>query len=143
MKTTEPPIIVEQLFDVSLDTLWKAITELDHLKMWYFEQIESFKAEEGFEVEFPLHHENRIFTHQWKIVEVIPLQKIKYNWKYKEYAGDSYVTFEIMEADDRVKIILSTEVISDFPDDIPEFKRESGQAGWEYLINNRLREYLS
>ena len=29
-----------------------------------------------------------------------------------------------------------------YPKDIPEFKRESGEAGWDYLINKNLVEFL-
>jgi hypothetical protein len=30
----------------------------------------------------------------------------------------------------------------DFMDGIPEFKRESGLAGWEYFLNKSLKDYL-
>jgi hypothetical protein len=29
-----------------------------------------------------------------------------------------------------------------FPDDIPEFRRDSCIGGWEYLIQKSLKEYL-
>jgi len=29
-----------------------------------------------------------------------------------------------------------------FPDDIPEFKRESGVEGWNYLIKKSLKAFL-
>jgi len=34
-------------------------------------------------------------------------------------------------------------VLEDFPQDIPEFKRESGLAGWTYLILESLQKYLA
>jgi hypothetical protein len=40
------------------------------------------------------------------------------------------------------KLTLSVEVQEDFPESIPEFKRESCIGGWNYFINNRLKEYL-
>jgi len=39
-------------------------------------------------------------------------------------------------------VVLSTEVLEDYPDDIPEFKRESGLGGWNYFIKDRLYNYL-
>jgi hypothetical protein len=38
--------------------------------------------------------------------------------------------------------VLTVEVLEDFPDDIPEFRRESCIGGWNYFINHRLKEYL-
>jgi hypothetical protein len=35
------------------------------------------------------------------------------------------------------------EVVEDFPDDIPEFDRESCQSGWNYLISESLSSYLT
>jgi hypothetical protein len=32
MKITEPPIIVNQLFEQSIETLWKAITEIGQMR---------------------------------------------------------------------------------------------------------------
>jgi len=37
---------------------------------------------------------------------------------------------------------LSTRILEDFPDEIPEFTREGGLAGWTYLIQQSLLEYL-
>jgi hypothetical protein len=33
-------------------------------------------------------------------------------------------------------------VIEKFPEDIPEFTRESGMVGWNYFIRKKLKEYL-
>ena len=35
-----------------------------------------------------------------------------------------------------------TAIIEDFPEDIPEFSRESCNKGWEYFIQNRLKVFL-
>lgn len=142
MKNTSVPIIVEEIFMVSIEKVWGAITELDQMKKWFFKQIESFKAEEGFETQFVVEVEDRKFTHLWKLTEVIPNQKIKYNWRYKEYTGDSFVTFDLSKGPNYVKLRLIAEVVSSFPSDIPEFKRESGIAGWEYFIKKSLKLYL-
>jgi len=72
----------------------------------------------------------------------VPKQKITYNWKYKEYPGDSFVTFQLINDKNCVKLKLTTEVIENFPDDIPEFKRESCIGGWNYYIKERLKEFL-
>jgi uncharacterized protein YndB with AHSA1/START domain len=103
----------------------------------------SFKPEEGFETQFNIRSETRIFLHKWKVTKVIPPKKIKYEWTFEGYTGRSTTLFELFGQDNSTKLILTVEVLEDFPDDIPEFKRESCIGGWNYFINNRLKEYLS
>lgn len=142
MKKTEEPIIVEQTFDASVETVWNAITKLDQMRQWYFENIPAFKPEVGFETQFDVETGERIFPHQWKITEAIPLKSIAYNWKYENYPGDSFVTFEISAENGYTKLKLTHRVTEDFPEDIPEFSRESGIEGWKYFICKRLKEFL-
>jgi uncharacterized protein YndB with AHSA1/START domain len=142
MKATDQPIIVEEFFKVSAETLWKAITELKQMKQWFFENIEAFEPKVGFETRFIVENEGRVFPHLWKITEVEPLKKITYNWKYEGYKGDSFLTFEIIKEEKNTKLKLVHTVSEDFPQDIPEFKRESCVSGWDYFIKQRLKEYL-
>ena len=142
MKSNDNPIIVEQIFDTSMTKVWDAITELEQMKQWFFENIPSFKPELGFETQFVVNSEARKFTHLWKITEVSPIQKITYNWKYEEYQGDSEVTFELSEKDNQTLLRLTHKVIKSFPDDVPEFERKSGIQGWNYFIRMNLKEFL-
>jgi uncharacterized protein YndB with AHSA1/START domain len=143
MKTIEEPICVEHLFDQSIERVWKAITELDEMVLWFFDNIPAFKPIVGFKTEFTVQSEDRIFPHIWEITEVIPQKKIVYNWSYSNYNGDSLVTFELIEHNYQTKLSLTTKVIEDFPDNIPEFKWESCLAGWNYFIKERLVKYLN
>lgn len=56
---------------------------------WYFNNVSGFKPEVGFETEFVVASKERIFTHLWKIIEVVPYKRIAYTWNYKEYEGES------------------------------------------------------
>lgn len=145
MKASEPPVIVSENFSVSKEVLWDVITNLNHMKQWFFEVIPDFKPEVGFSTQFEVGpSEDRQFLHLWKIVEVIPYQKIVYNWKYEKYPGDSYVTFTITSNNpDTTTLTLETTVLEDFPDDVPEFKRESCVEGWNYFIKERLVTYVN
>jgi len=49
MRKNDEPIIVEQTFNRSIDTVWNSVTEIDQMRQWYFENIPSFKPEVGFE----------------------------------------------------------------------------------------------
>lgn len=142
MKKTEAPIIIEQLYNMSIEKVWDAITNVDLMSQWFFENIPSFKAELGFKTQFNVNSNERNFLYIWEVTEVIPLKKIAYNWKYKDYPGDSFVEFELFEQDDGTKLRLTHHVLEDFPDDIAEFKRESGIAGSQYFIKKNLKEFL-
>ena len=142
MKKTDAPVIVEQMFNASIETVWKAVTDIDRMRQWYFENIPSFEPEVGFETQFGVQSEGRHFRHLWTVTEVDPPQKIAYRWRYEEYPGDSIVTFQLSETDDGTRLTLSVRVLDDFPDDIPEFRRESCMEGWRYFIGKRLKAFL-
>ena len=131
MKKSEPPILIEQAFQTSIKTIWAALTDITEMKKWYFDNIPDFQPKVGFKTQFPIHNEGRTFTHLWEVIEVIPNQLITYRWHYKEYAGDSIVTFVLTAIEEQVRLNLTLQILEDFPDDIPEFKRESG--GISYL----------
>ena len=64
MTTQDPPIITTQEFNIPTEKLWEIITTPKLMRSWFFEQIQDFKAEEGFSTTFLIEHENRRFTHQ-------------------------------------------------------------------------------
>lgn len=134
-------IIVSKHFDVSVNRLWKAITEHTQMIQWFFDNIPDFKAEVGFKTAFNVNSGQRDFMHLWEIVEVIPNKKIVYNWRYKDFEGNSYCTFEINQHKNQTELSIIAEGIETFTADIPEFKPESCRAGWEYFIG-RLAQYL-
>lgn len=142
MKTTDAPILVQEIFDIPVEKVWSAITDHKEMIQWYFEDIPDFSSEVGFMTRFAVNSSDRTFTHQWEVIDVIPNQRITYNWNYAEYPGDGDVTFELIKNDHGVLLRLSMTIKDDFPDDIPEFKRESCEAGWNYFIKERLKQYL-
>jgi uncharacterized protein YndB with AHSA1/START domain len=142
MKTTDPPIIIEQLFDNPINEVWKAITVLDQMTQWFFDNIPDFKAELGFKVQFNVKAPSRDFLHLWEVIEVIPNKRIVTNWKYKGFKGNSFVTFELFEFENQTKLILSTQIIEDFDNAIPEFTYKSGIDGWNYFIKECLTAFL-
>ncbi|NNC69431.1 MAG: SRPBCC domain-containing protein [Flavobacteriaceae bacterium] len=142
MQAKPAPIFVEQQFQVSRQELWNAITQKNQMIVWFFENIPDFKPEIGFKTQFVIENEGRQFTHLWEIIEVIPEKKIVYRWKYKEYPGVGTVYFEIEGDEDTAKLTLTNLGLESFPTNIPEFKRESCQSGWNYFINQRLKIYL-
>ncbi|RZS92643.1 SRPBCC family protein [Aquimarina brevivitae] len=144
MQCSDAPVIVEQRFDEQIQNVWLAITSLEHMKQWFFEEIPAFEPVVGFKTAFKIQSEQRVFTHLWEITEVIPLKKITYTWKYQEYPGNSKLTFELFEdTPQTTRLVLTHEVTESFPSEIPEFKRESCVQGWNFFIQEQLKRYLS
>ncbi len=142
MKKNDDPVIVEQSFNTPIEVVWNAITEIDQMRQWYFENIPSFKPEVGFETQFNIKNEDRNFLHLWKVTDVVPLNRITYNWKYEGYPGDSYVGFELFKQHTLTKLRLTHQVQESFPEDIPEFSREMCIAGWTFFIQKSLKKFL-
>jgi len=142
LKKEEAPIVVEQDFDRSASDVWDAITKIGEMRKWFFENIPDFKPEEGFVTRFVVESGNRSFVHLWKVTEVDPQRKVVCNWKYEGLPGDSFVTFEVSGDEKSARLKVTALVQEDFPEDIPEFRRESCLGGWTHFIKDRLKAYL-
>jgi uncharacterized protein YndB with AHSA1/START domain len=136
------PIVVEQTFDVSKETVWEAITQRERMIRWFFADIPDFKPEVGFCTQFNVDAGERNFYHLWTITEVVDGEKIVYDWRYKDYAGQGLVTFEIFARGSGSVLRVTTLGIESFPSDIPEFTRDSCEGGWKYFIQGNLKYYL-
>lgn len=143
MRNDNAPIIIEQKFKVPLNNVWEAITNPEQMKQWYFDNIPDFQPRVGFETNFLVTYKGREFPHQWKITQVIPGKIIESIWTFTGYTGASKVSFELFEQADGTLLRLTATILEPFPENIPEFKRESGVAGWTYFIKQRLNAYLS
>ncbi len=141
MRKNEPPVSVSDTFACSSERLWRALTEPDEMRNWYFEPMHEFKAEIGFATQFAIQNEGRVFTHCWQVVEVEPLKQLSYSWRYAEYPGRAVVHFKL-SGSNPTKLEVTMEVQEDFPDYVPEFARESCQSGWDYLIGESLESFL-
>ena len=135
-------IVVENLLCAPIPQVWEALTEVHEMRQWYFQNIPAFKPEIGFETRFIVTSGERNFTHIWRITEVVPFKKISYTWNFEEYDGENRSNFVLKEKGSKTQLILQSHILKEFPDDIPEFKRESGKTGWEYLIKESLPKFL-
>lgn len=143
MKICDEPIIVEQIFNASIESLWEAITNIELMRKWYFDNITDFKPQIGFKTKFNVESGVRNFIHIWEVTEVQFHKLIKYTWEFEKYSGKSSTTFELSKQNNLTKLKLTVDIIENFEENIPEFKRESCIGGWQYFINNRLNNFLS
>lgn len=136
------PIVVEQTFRAPIAVVWKAITDTDQMRQWFFGAITEFEPELGFRTQFTVRSGDRDYAHLWNVTEVVSERKIAYDWRYGGVPGDSSVTWELSETADGTKLTLTHAGIETFPQDDPVFSRESGQAGWGYFLHDSLKAFL-
>lgn len=142
MQATDKPIVVEQEFIAPVSRLWEAITVPTLMQEWFFQEMEDFKPEVGFETRFQIEFDGKTYPHVWKIIEVEPKKKIVYDWSYENCKGRGLVTWELGETSGGSKLKLTNSIVESFPQDDPAFKRESGEAGWQHLINDELKNFV-
>ena len=140
--TTNNSIVVLQEFHVPSPLLWKYLTQVEHMQKWFFKELKSFETVRGFKTSFTFQYNNKNFTHQWEVKDVLLQEKLCLGWKHKEYPGDSEAIFEISSSPKGSILKLTANILSSFPA-MEEFSRESMQTGWTNLIQTRLKRYVS
>ena len=135
------PFVIERTLNASAEKVWKAITDKDQMKQWYFDLAE-FKPELGFEFSFIGGSEEQKYLHLCKITDVVAGKKLQYSWRYDQYPGNSFVTFELFGEGDKTRLKLTHEGLETFPTDNKDFARESFAAGWTYIIGKSIKEFV-
>ena len=137
------PVILERTFDAPVEAVWRAITDAGQMKQWYFPQLESFKAEVGFETEFDVAEGEKNYRHIWKVVAVEAGKKNAYRWRYGDYPGDSLLTMELFEEGRKTRLKLTHAGLETFlPEQHPELGRENFVKGWTPFLDAALMEFL-
>jgi uncharacterized protein YndB with AHSA1/START domain len=136
-------VIVERVFNAPLPLVWKALTEKELMKQWYFE-LEEFKIEIGFKFQFTGCSSNeKEYVHLCEILEVIPEQKLVHTWSYEGFEGNSIVTFELFpENENQTKLKLTHSGIETFPPSNPDFAIGNFEEGWNAIVHTSLKGFL-
>lgn len=138
----ENTIVIERLLDAPKSAVWRALTDIEELKGWFF-ALEEFKAETGFKFQFFGGHKEGVqYVHLCEITEVIPYSKLTYSWRYEGYAGVSFVNFELTDQAEKTLLRLTHSGLDSFPHDNPHFAIVNFEEGWNQLINNSLTHHL-
>lgn len=135
------PFVIERIFDAPVARVWKAVTDKNDMKQWYFD-LKEFKPEVGFEFQFYGGTEERQYLHLCKVTEVIPGKRITYSWRYDGYAGNSFVTFELFEEGSKTRLKLTHSGLETFPKDNPDMAKKNFAEGWTQIIGTSLKSYL-
>jgi uncharacterized protein YndB with AHSA1/START domain len=140
VKSKNEPLVIERTFNAPAARVWRALTNKDEMKRWYFD-LKEFKAEVGFEFQFTVEHESFKYAHHCKIKEVIPGKKLVHSWRYDGYEGDSQVTFELFAEGNQTRLKLTHEGLESLPK-ISAFARTNFMEGWTQIIGSSLKEFV-
>ncbi len=136
------PFIIERTYKAPVSLVWKAITQKELMKQWYFD-LKEFKAEVGFVFEFTGGPSpEKQYLHRCEIIEVIPEKKLKHSWEYVTYSGKSYVTFELFPEGNSTRLKLTHEGLETFPENNPDFAAKNFAEGWTMIIGKSLMEFV-
>jgi uncharacterized protein YndB with AHSA1/START domain len=133
-------VVLERTFDAPVARVWKALTDVQEMRQWYFD-LKEFRPEVGFEFEFVVEHEGNKYHHLCKITEVSPQKKIAYTWRYKGEVGESLVTIELSPDGNKTRLKLTHTGIETFPK-TPAYARKNFEAGWTAIIGSELKQFL-
>lgn len=135
------PFVIERTYDAPVEKVWKAITDLDQMKKWYFPDMKGFKPVVGAEFTFTGENKGVIYIHLCKVTEVEPLKKLRHSWRYEGQPGNSFVTWELFSSGSKTTVRLTHEGLETFPDS-PDFAKKNFEAGWTEIVGKMLKEFL-
>jgi len=137
---TADAVMVERTMNAPVARVWKALTDVDQMREWYFD-LKEFKPEVGFEFEFVVEHEGNRYHHLCRVTDVVPQKKIAYTWRYKGEPGNSLVTIELLSEGDKTRLKLTHTGIETFPK-TPAYARKNFAAGWTAIVGTELKKFV-
>jgi len=78
------PFVIERTLNAPSEKVWRAITDKDQMKQWYFD-LSEFKPEVGFEFTFNGGSEDKVYVHLCKVTKVELGKILQYSWRYDGY----------------------------------------------------------
>jgi uncharacterized protein YndB with AHSA1/START domain len=136
------PLILERTYKTLPAIIWKALTNPNEMKRWYF-NLPGFKAEVGYEFRFlGGKDENHQYLHLCKVTEVVAEKKLSYTWVFDGYEGSSLLTFELFPEGDYTRLKLTHSGLHSFPKNVPDLAPHNFVAGWNSILDQSLKTYL-
>lgn len=140
--TTAQPFTIERSYNAPVSKVWKAITDKNDMKQWYFD-LSDFKAEPGFKFSFNgKGRKGETYVHLCELKEVVFEKKLSYSWTYEGLPGYTLVTFELFKEGDKTRVKLTHEGIESLAGNGPDFAKESFAEGWTQLIGTLLGNFV-
>ena len=140
IQTFAEPIVKEVLLNAPVSRVWKAITDKNEMKNWYFD-LPEFKPVVGSTFQFYGENEGRKFLHLCEVKEVIENQKISYTWMYEGQNIETLVSFELFPEGEQTRLRLTHRGVDKLPQD-RDFAKSNFEQGWTEIIQKSLKEYV-
>ncbi|KQC01659.1 SRPBCC domain-containing protein [Pedobacter sp. Hv1] len=135
-------VVVERTFNAPIEKVWRAITDNNELKNWYF-QLKDFQAKVGFKFDFIGGPEDGTqYLHLCEVTEVVEGKKLTYSWRYDNYPGNSFVTWELFDKGEQTLLVLTHIGLETFEEIGPDFAKTSFNGGWTYFMHTALKNHL-
>ena len=140
IQTPAAPIVKEVLLNAPVTRVWKAITDKNEMKNWYFD-LPKFEPTVGSTFQFYGENEGRKFLHLCEVKEVIVNQKISYTWMYEGQNIETLVSFELFPEGEQTRLKLTHTGVEKLPQD-RDFAKSNFEQGWTEIIQKSLKEYV-
>ncbi len=135
------PVVKEVVLNAPIVKVWRAITNKNDMKQWYFE-LETFRPEVGFEFQFYGGKDEKQYLHLCQVTEVIPGRKLAYSWRYDGNPGNSSVTFELFPEGKNTKLRLTHQGLESFGTNNPDLAKENFVEGWNTIIGKSIKAFV-
>lgn len=135
------PFVIERIYHASVERVWRAITDKDQMKQWYFD-IPEFKPVVGFEFQFEGGTKEKCYLHLCQVTEVIINKKLTYSWRYEGQAGISFVTWELFAEGDKTRLRLTHAGLESFPVENPDMAKPNFVKGWTQIVGTSLKDFV-
>lgn len=136
------PIIVQYKVKAPVEKVWKALTDKQEMKSWYFD-ISDFDLETGHVFNFYEPGDEKKYHHQGEILEIIPDKKLKHTWSYPELSdGITTVTWELKQQGEETSVTLIHDDIDNLKELGANFSREAFAEGWNGIIGQSLKSHF-
>jgi uncharacterized protein YndB with AHSA1/START domain len=136
------PFVLERSFNAPVEKIWKALTDKERMKQWYFD-IPAFRAEAGSEFSFVARdNDGKEWVHLCRVKEVIPNKKLSHTWRYEGYEGESLLTWELFAEGGKTRVKLTHSGLDSFPA-IKGLAKENFAEGWKQILGTSLENFLA
>lgn len=141
---TENRFTIEKIYAAPIGLVWKAITDRNRMKEWYFSFGEDFKLETGAVFEWHAGSpDGKQWLHRGRMLEIVPEQKLVHTWEYPGYTGSSTVHWHLTQIDEHnTRLILIHDFTIPFDPAVTALQKENFITGWNHIIHISLENFL-
>ncbi|UFH57076.1 SRPBCC domain-containing protein [Spirosoma sp. KNUC1025] len=132
------PLIKEFYYDAPIEKVWRALTDKDKIKKWYFPQLQQFDPVFGFTFQFD---DGAEYQKEWIVTNVLEGKTLAHSWAYKGYPRSSEVIFDLFSEGYKTRLKVMQTDLDSFPTH-PHFTRDRFDRGWDNLLGHNLKHLL-